>query len=149
MGHAMGAVRRAAPGDTVALAGLAKRFHAAAGLGWPFVPAYAEARFRSLIADPSATVIVWDDGGVQGVIAGALVPQVWHPVTYATELGWWVEPAARGRAWRPLLRAFETWAEDRGAAGVLMSALEERAAALIERAGYEPQSERHFLRVIR
>lgn len=142
-------IREALPADARRLTEMAKHFHAAAGRPEPWSSPYAHARLAALIADPSATVIVWDDDGVQGAIAGALVPQVWHPVTYAVELGWWVEPAARGRAWRPLLRAFETWAEDRGADGVLMSALEDRAAGLIERAGYERQGQCHLFKVIR
>lgn len=141
-------IREATPADALRLTDMARHFHAAAGVPAPWVSAYAHARFVAMIAATDATVIVWDDGAVRGAIAGALVPQVWHPVTYATELGWWLDPAARGRAWRPMLRAFEAWAASRDADGVVMSALEDRAATLIARAGYEPQGERHLLKVL-
>lgn len=143
-------IREACLADLRPLTAMAGRFHAAAGLRWGFDPLYAEAHLRRHLTDASATVIVWDaDGQAVGAIAGMLVPQVWYPQVWAIETGWWVEPGHRGRAWRPMLRAFEAWAAARGADAVTMSALDDRTLTLLARAGYEPQAERHAIRRLR
>ena len=67
----------------------------------------------SLIADPDALVLV--SGG--GFIAGRLTPTIINPVPIASELGWW---ASDGSGLR-LLRSFERWAAERGAALVQLS----------------------------
>ena len=143
-------IRDACLMDLQPLVAMAGRFHAAAGVSWPFDPLYAEAHLRRHCIEPGATVIVWDvDGQAVGALAGALVPQVWYPQTWAIETGWWVDPAHRGRAWRPMLRAFEDWAAGRGADAVVMSALDDRTLTLMARAGYEPQPERHAVKRLR
>lgn len=137
-------IRRADMGDTLAITAMAKRFADAAATGLPFSAAYAEARARSVIADPMGVVILWDDGHPRGVLAGVIRQHLLFPVAVASELLWWIEPDARGHAARPMLRAFEAWAEAHGADRVEMACFDDRAGALYARAGYEQSSERHW-----
>lgn len=66
-----------------------------------------------LIASPDGAV--WVSGG--GFIAGSLQPTIISPTPIAMEHGWW---ASDGSGLR-LLRAFEAWARERGAALVQLS----------------------------
>lgn len=141
-------IRRADMGDTLAITAMAKRFAAAAGTGLPFSAAYAEARARATIGDPMGVVLLWDDGAPKGVLAGVIRQHPLFPVTVAAELIWWIEPEARGHAARPMLRAFEAWAESRGADRIEMACFDERAGALYARAGYEASTERHWSKVL-
>ena len=67
-----------------------------------------------LMAQPSACVFVTPTG----FIAGMLQPTVISPKPVAKELGWWSGDRRDGVR---LLRAFETWAKERGATLVQLS----------------------------
>lgn len=142
-------IRRAEMGDAPAIVAMARRFAAAAGTGLPFGAAYADARARQVIGDPNGVALLWDAGrGPQGVLAGLVRHHALFPVIVASELIWWIEPDARGHAARPMLRAFEAWAESRGAERIELACFDERTAAFYARAGYEAQAERHFARAL-
>lgn len=66
-----------------------------------------------LISDPNGFVAVTDGG----FIAGAIEPTIISPALVAKEMGWF----SRDRSGLALLRAFEAWARDRGAAMVQLS----------------------------
>lgn len=146
MGAGAQVIRHAELADSLAITAMAKRFAEAAGVGLPFSAPYAEARARAVIGDPSGVVLLWDDGQPRGVLAGMVGPHPLFPVTVASELLWWIEPAARGLAWRSMLRAFEAWARSRGADRVVMACLDDRAARLYARTGYAASGERHWVK---
>lgn len=66
-----------------------------------------------LIQSPDAIVLVSDGG----FLAGAMQPTIINPARIALEMGWF----ARDRSGMRLLRAFELWAAEQGAAMVKMS----------------------------
>ena len=83
------------------------------------------------------------DGALVGMLAGCIAP-LWiapHAVV-AAELAWWMDPAHRhGMTAVRMVRAFEDWSEQRGAAHVVMSSvpsLGDRPARLIKLLGYQP-----------
>lgn len=80
-----------------------------------------------LIRDPDGVVLVSD----HGFIAGCLTQTVISPDRVAVELGWW---ATRGGL--SLLRAFEEWADGKGASLVKMSCVGGAAQRILHRAGY-------------
>jgi hypothetical protein len=81
-----------------------------------------------LISSPQGAVFV--SGG--GFIAGQIMQTVICPDLVAFELGW----LATDRSGLRLLRAFEAWAADRGAALIKMSANGGAAQRILERRGY-------------
>jgi len=85
------------------------------------------------------TVFVHDDG----VIGGELTPLKFGRALVAQEVFWWAE-----RDGLTLLRAFESWAESKGADLICMAALERsRLSKLYLRRGYQPK-ENFYVRVI-
>ncbi len=81
-----------------------------------------------LIASADGIVLVSDGG----FIAGCITQTVISPQPVAVELGWYATNHSGVR----LLRAFEGWARDRGAALIKMSCHGGAAQRLLERAGY-------------
>lgn len=106
-------IRPATGGDVLPIVGMIERLRAAVDGPIPVDRAHAAAVVASLIADPDALVLVSD----AGFIAGRLTSTIINPAPIASELGWW---AADGSGLR-LLRAFEKWAAERGAALVQLS----------------------------
>lgn len=81
-----------------------------------------------LIASRDGMVIVSDGGFIAGCISQTVI----SPVPVAMELGWYAEDRSGLR----LLRAFEGWARDHGAALIKMSCNGGPAQRILERAGY-------------
>lgn len=98
-----------------------------------------EATLRRMMTSDEAVLLVHD----RGVIGGVLSP-VWASpsVLVATELFWWAELGGR-----PLMKAFETWAQSKGASVVNMIAImgERDVTPIYDRAGYVP-TELSFVR---
>ena len=70
-------------------------------------------------------------------------------VVIASELGWWIEPHARGTTCSVrLLNEFERWGRDKGAVLVAMSSLaiekEQKVATMLARRGYAPCETTHL-----
>ena len=80
-----------------------------------------------LIASPDGFVAVSD----HGFIAATITQTVISPEPCAVELGWWAE-----REGLLLLRAFEEWADSKGATLKKMSCAGGAAQRMLERAGY-------------
>lgn len=85
-------------------------------------------RLAFLIHSPDGFVRVSDGG----FIAGCMMQTVISPDPTAIEMGWYAEDRSGIR----LLRAFESWAHERGATLIKMSANGGPAARILERAGY-------------
>lgn len=81
-----------------------------------------------LLGDPQGVVFV--SGG--GFIAGQIMQTVISPAPVAFELGWF----ASDRSGLRLLRAFEAWAAEKGAALIKMSANGGAAQRILERRDY-------------
>jgi GNAT superfamily N-acetyltransferase len=125
-------IRRADETDMPFLLEVARRFWAIAPYA---VGAIDEAAVEAVLCS------LLDGGGVilrheHGAIGGFMSPMWMRPQTrVATELFWWAE-----RDGLALMRAFEDWAREQGAAAVNMVSLagHERAGRLYERRGYAP-----------
>jgi GNAT superfamily N-acetyltransferase len=93
------------------------------------------------------------DGVVVGMLFGVVSGFWFAPRSlWATELAWWVEPAARGgTAGIRLVTAFQDWARDKGAKVVAMSSLhldhDNRVSSVLQRMGFE-QSEHTYIKRI-
>lgn len=124
-------IRKAEPGDIPALVEMGRRFHEAKQDDYEFV-AEDTARFFAGVIEGGVCFIAED-----GFLAGAIAPAPSN-ASYLTayELFWWSE----GRSGVRLRRAFESWAQEHGAADVKFSHPEgeETVARIMDRAGYEP-----------
>lgn len=77
----------------------------------------------------SMAVVFMTDGGF---ISGRIISTVINPEPVAFETGWY----ARDRSGIRLLRAFEAWSRDKGAALVTMSCNGGSAQQILQRCGY-------------
>jgi hypothetical protein len=89
------------------------------------------------------------DGSLTGLLAGCLTPLWIAPHKHvAVELAWWMQPEhRRGMTAARMVRAFEHWAEEHGAAHVAMSSipsLGDRPSKLIELLGYRAIEQAHI-----
>jgi hypothetical protein len=93
------------------------------------------------------------DGVVVGMLFGVVSGFWFAPRSlWATELAWWVEPAARGgTAGIRLVTAFQDWAREQGAKVVAMSSLhldhDNRVSSVLQRMGFA-QSEHTYIKRI-
>ncbi len=88
----------------------------------------------TLIKDRNSTVIVWDEEGIKGAIAGSISPHYTNKqFLVANEFAWWVKPEYRGTVGKKLLKAFELWAVMNEADYIVMASLEELNPELIDR----------------
>lgn len=146
-------VRRAAPDDVPWLCDALRAFAADYPAPVPLYAdhAHAEALVRSLIGGQFVAVAEHESDGRVGLIAGLCQPHPFNPgLQVATELWWWVTPAARGTsAGGRLFAAFEAWALEAGAGAIAMT-LETTSPLMDEaltRRGYVA-CERQFLRMV-
>lgn len=101
-------------------------------------------KMREMIQSDHACILVHD----KGMIGGFLAPLFFDQKTIlASEMFWWAEGGGR-----LLLDAFEAWAADLGATGVVMAAEQyadrsenDRIDSIYARRGYKP-NERNFIR---
>lgn len=114
----------------------------------------ARASITALIgAEVGVCLVAAIDGEVVGGIVGALAPLWFAPTCLsATEFAWWVSEEHRGgTAGIKLLRAFEQWAKNKGAAMVSMSDLVIEGATpagrLFEKLGYTVIERSHVKKV--
>lgn len=112
----------------------------------------SDARVRNMllaVLEHGGLFVAEEDGRIAGAIAGQILTQWYDSTPVAAELAWWVDPALRGRPSAiGLLKAFERWALERKAIGVVLSDLmvagEAPAGELFERLGYEVVERSHF-----
>ncbi len=122
-----------------------KRFHEKSPWsGQPYDYSSVAAKMKELILEDSACLFLHDNG----MIGGNLLGLFFSPSSiFASEMFWWSEGGGGD-----LLRAFEAWAKDAGAAGVIMAAEQyesrsenDRMDEIYAAKGYRPQ-ERHYIR---
>lgn len=109
----MARVRRATADDILRIVGMVEALTAAINGPIPVDRGWTAATLARLIDGDDGAVFVSDGG----FIAGALQPTVISPRIVAKELGWF----ASDRSGMALLRAFEAWAIDAGAALIQIS----------------------------
>lgn len=106
-------IRLATPDDILSIVGMVERLRAAVGGPVPVDRAWTARTLAGLVASPDGAV--WVSGG--GFLAATLTQTVISPRRIAQECGWW---AGDGSGLR-LLRAYEAWARERGAALIQLS----------------------------
>lgn len=106
-------IRPATAHDVLAIVDLIERLRVAVGGPVPVDRSWSARTVASLIESDDGLVLV----SPAGFIAGALTPTIINPAPIAQELGWF---ATDGSGLR-LLRRFEAWARQRGAALVQLS----------------------------
>lgn len=85
------------------------------GFVFPFDAAYADRLFRHHITAPNAICLVYvPKGAPQGVLMAQAFEHPFGPVWVAKETLWWIDPVYRGVAAIRMLRAYETWAAEKG-----------------------------------
>lgn len=133
-------IRSATRRDVPAMVGMAQRFHEASpAASLKFSPAAAAAVSMTAIDSPSCLALILDiDGAVGALVASVMVYPLGSDLL-AKESVFWIEPSARGRWAVPMIRAYEAWAEGKGARAVGLSCFADgRTAKLFARAGFEP-----------
>ena len=104
----------------------------------PFSKMHAAQMFHACIASDAHLCLALDVQGVRGAMIVALGPYPLGPAVLAKEVIFWIEPEHRGRWWRQMIVAAETWARDRGASALGLSCFADgRTHKIFERAGYE------------
>lgn len=106
-------IRHATSDDILRIVGMIEDLRDAVGGPIPVDRAHTAATVARLIASPDGLVMV----SPGGFIAAALVQTVINPAPVAQEIGWL---AGDGSGLR-LLRAFESWAAERGARWINLS----------------------------
>lgn len=106
-------LRSATAADILSIVGMVEALRDAVGGPVPVDRAWTAQTLASLIASPDGAV--WVSAG--GFLAASIQRSVISPVPMAVEHGWW---AADGSGLR-LLRAYEAWAREKGAAFVTLS----------------------------
>lgn len=139
------------PTRLVELAALGARFHTEGNLPGCFNPLVFVRTWRTFLSAGVAEVfIIETDGVITGMLGAMIYPDPNDGALVATEMFWYVAPEARGAGLR-LLRDFEAWATDRGAARLIMVHLHdlmpEALAKLYQRRGYRPV-ETHYIKEI-
>lgn len=78
------------------------------------------------VSQPDSVLIgYYEDGELQGVIAGHVTEILFNEDRVATEFMWWIEPRYRkGEAASSLIGAFEYWADFRNCKFVQMAGLQ-------------------------
>ena len=114
-------------------------------------PVALEQQFRVMQDNDSVACFVAEiDGQIVGMLACCVTGCWFNPgVVIASELGWWIEPHARGTTCAVrLLNEFERWGRDKGAVLVAMSSLaiekEQKVATMLARRGYAPCETTHL-----
>lgn len=130
-------IREAAEADVMRIVDLVEDLRAAVAGLMPVSRPWTAAMVAQLIHSPEAVVYVSEGG----FIAGSLQPTIINPARVAMEHGWF----ARDRSGVRLLRAFERWAADQGAAMVSLST--GRAGPDLGRLGYV-MTEQNWVRTI-
>lgn len=141
-------IRPAVFGDRMRVLTMARAFHAASGVLFPFSAPMADNVFRSSLDAPDRLCLVLDVEGVaHGVLAAEAQPHRLSPVKMAFEIMFWIDPAHRGRDARKMIAAYEQWARQNDCAFIHMVGLggDPLTTRLYERSGYLAV-ERHFMK---
>jgi hypothetical protein len=133
-------VRRAEPSDLSQLVALAREYFES--IGRP-VDLDRTTRFFADHLERLETVACLfvsfgsDREQINGVIAGAVLPQIFQSEPAAYKTGWYARPGAKGNG-IALLRAYESWTKSLGAQRIHANAREARTIKALEKLGYVP-----------
>lgn len=92
---------------------------------------------KKLIETPNeySIILLYEDFGM---LAATVVPFMFGPSIYATEIAWWVSPEKRkSNVGSELLEAFEYWANKVGCEFVTMVSLDDQVSKIYEKQGYK------------
>lgn len=105
---------------------------------WPANEACVRGFVVNMIGGETTAVFVLDqDGIVVGMIGAATFRHQLSGLFMGQELGWWVDPQARGqRSALALLKRAEQWAIDRGVVAFQVQAPTKRVGDFYEALGY-------------
>lgn len=135
-------IRRAVLADVPRLAEMAARFVRGSSYGEVVTPCETTMaqNFGAIVSAPSSICFVAETGaGVMGAIIGIVTPHLMTGKNVAVEVGWWVEPEARGSTGLALLSAYEAAVSQSDATLSVMTCPpdgSERVGKIYERAGY-------------
>ena len=135
-------VKQATPKDFPAILEMGRRFHEFSP--WRDRPFSDDATLEMLqrITD-SEDAVLFTNG--TGILGGVVAPIYFGGGVVAQELFWFADKGGR-----ELLDAFEQWADDKGASGVLMISLaidektDERMGKIYERRGYRLRERNYY-----
>jgi len=130
-------IRQAVEGDIPAIVAMGRRMVATYGAGLVENVPQLEFVVRNAIASPNGVIWLAVDKQPVGFLVLIAFKHHLSGVATAGEVGWWVEPEARGCGIR-LMHAAEQWAAEHGIVNIQMIAPNERVGALYKRCGYEP-----------
>lgn len=142
--------RPATVGDKMRVLTMARDFHAAAGVPFPFSAAHADAIFRASLLDEDRLCVVLDvDGAARGALIAEAGAHPFGPFKVASEVMWWIEPAYRGAGAASMLAHYEAWARERGCVLAHLVGLggDPAIGIFYQRHGYSA-AERHFLKTL-
>lgn len=129
-------IRRARVEDKQRVLSMARNFHEASGVHFPFSAAHASLLFDASLREQDRCCFVIDDDGLHGVIAAQAYDYPLANIRAAMESFWWVSP----RHWRKmpaLIDEYEDWAAFRGCSMVGMGMIGGlRASRAFQRIGY-------------
>lgn len=142
-------VRPARWNERFAVLSLARDFHAASGIPFPFDPAHASQTAQRFIEDPDKLCLVLEvSGALRGVLAASWACSPLAPVRLAEEVIFWLDPQHRGSAARKMLAAYEEWARGQLCDAAGLAALNDpRVARFFGAAGFKPV-ENKFLKIL-
>lgn len=125
-------IREATRADVPKILEWGKAFHDAAQHPFGHDEEATRAFVDGLMESPLGVILTSETGMIGGVLAPAYSAPSW---TMAVELFWWAEKGGV-----KLLKAFEEWAENKGAQEVRMTSLTNltRADELLKRLDYAP-----------
>ena len=106
-------IREATADDVIRIVDMVEALRAAVGGPVAVDRAWTARTLAALLESPDGSV--WVSGG--GFLAASIQRSIISPVPMAVEHGWW---ASDGSGLR-LLRIYETWAKDKGAALITLS----------------------------
>lgn len=141
-------IRIADLADISALEPLAGEFYASSKFLTGFNIEVFRSNWRNFIAGGKGVILLLEDSKhlIIGALGGLAYNDPCSGALLATELFWFVSPAARGHGVK-LLRAFEEWAHGLGCESVqmvhLMDSMPQKLGRFYARAGYEAMEIRY------
>ena len=127
-------IREASLDDVSALVGLGIQFYGREGCDEAFLSKFA---IDHIIDDNKNCWVLLDKSDIVGVLCCGFERQApsGNPVAYKS--AWFVKQGKRWGA-KGLLARFESWALDKGAKRLLVTAREPRTVTMLEKLGYSP-----------
>ena len=136
MSAAKALVRRGTANDLARFVELGLRFYGEEGGGREACPRQLARFAMSHLQDEDRVFLVAGEP-VAAFICGVFAPHYFTNEPTAFKTAWYALPSARGLG-AYLLRAFESWAKNKGARRLIVAGREERTLTLLSRLGYLP-----------